>query len=111
MVEHPAEYSWSSYRINAPGEPSTLLTQQPLYEALGPDEKARQSAYRELFRHQLDPGMVDRIRAATNGNYALGSSQFQAQVAAALGRGVTPGKSGRPRKRKVPETQDLFSED
>jgi putative transposase len=110
MVEHPAEYSWSSYRINAQGEFSTLLTQQPLYEALGSDKKTRQSAYRELFRHQLDPGMVDQIRAATNGNYALGSSQFQAQVTAALGRRVTPGKSGRPRKRKAPETQDLFSE-
>jgi hypothetical protein len=35
MVEHPAEYSWSSYRINAQGESSTLLTQQPRYEALG----------------------------------------------------------------------------
>jgi len=58
---------------------------------LGSDEKARQSAYRELFRHQLDPGMVDQMRAATNGNYAPGSSQFQAQVAAALGWRVTPG--------------------
>ena len=39
--------------------------------------------YRELFRHQLDPGLIDEIRAATNGNYALGSSAFEAQAAAA----------------------------
>jgi putative transposase len=111
LVEHPAEYPWSSYRANAQGEVSPLLTHHPLYTALGSNEAARQAAYRELFRFQLDPGIVDEIRAATIGNYALGSSQFQAQVAAALGRRVTPGKSGRSRKRKEPESLELFGED
>ena len=31
---------------------------------MGNDDEARQTAYRELFRYQLDPGMVDEIRAA-----------------------------------------------
>jgi putative transposase len=84
------------------------MTNHPLYTALDRDDEARQAAYRELFRHQLDPGVVDEIRAATNGNYALGSSQFQAQVAAALGRRVTPGKSGRPRKKKELAPRDLL---
>ena len=110
MVEHPAEYLWSSYRANAQGKHSALLTHHPLYTALGNDDEVRQAAYRELFRYQLDPGVVDDIRTTTNGNYALGSPQFQAQVAAALGRRVTPGKSGRPRKRKELESQDLFGE-
>ena len=110
MVEHPAEYLWSSYRANAQGEHSALLTHHPLYTAFGNDDEVRQAAYRELFRYQLDPGVVDDIRTTTNGNYALGSPQFQAQVAAALGRRVTPGKSGRPRKRKELESQDLFGE-
>jgi putative transposase len=78
MVEHPAEYLWSSYRTNAQGEPSTLLTHHPIYTALSKDEKARQAVYRELFRYQLDPGMIDEIRVATNSNYALGSQKFQA---------------------------------
>jgi putative transposase len=98
MVEHPAEYRWSSYRGNAFGEASSLLTTHALYDAMGLDEAARQSSYRELFRYQLDPGMVDEIRVSTNGNFALGSDQFKAQVSAALGRRVTPGQSGRPRK-------------
>lgn len=66
-------------------------------------------AYRELLHSQLDPGMADEICAATNGNYTLGSSLFQAQVAATLGRRVTPGKSGRPRKRREPELQESIS--
>jgi putative transposase len=111
---------WSNIRQSIPGQAtvptplgvmSPLLAHHPLYTALGSNKAARQAIYRELFRFQLDPGMVDEIRAATIGNYALGSSQFQAQVAAALGRRVTPGKSGRPRKRKEPESLELFGED
>jgi len=66
MVEYPAEYRWSSYRANAQG------------------------AYRELFRYELEPELVDEIRRATNGNFALGSDLFAEQIAAALGRRVTP---------------------
>ena len=109
IVTHPAEYLWSSYRANAQGEISTLLTPHALYDALDWDSHARRGAYRELFRSQLDPRLVDEIRSATNGNYALGSEQFQAEVASALGRRVTPGRSGRPRKRKEPQSQDLFN--
>ena len=69
-----------------------------MYGQLGPDAASRQAAYRELFRYELAPGLVDEIRRATNGNYALGSDLFTEQIAAALGRRVTPGKSGRPRK-------------
>ena len=79
----------------------------PMY-ALGSNEKARQEAYRELFRYQLDPGLIDEIRAATNGNYALGSASFQAQIATMLGRRATPGKSGRPCKREDSDSLDLF---
>jgi putative transposase len=38
MVEHPAEYPWSSYRANAQGE-SPLLTHHPLYAVLDSDRK------------------------------------------------------------------------
>ena len=105
MVEHSAEYQWSSYRANAQGEHSVLLTQHPLYTALGKDDEVRLTAYREFFRYQLDPEVIDEIRTATNGNYALGSAKFKAKIA------VTPGKSGRPRKMKDPKSQELFGED
>ena len=98
MVEHPAEYRWSSYRANALGEADSVLMPHELYLALGQEGGERLDAYRELFRSQLDLGMVDQIRAATNGNYALGDERFAAQVAEMLGRRVTRGKAGRPRK-------------
>jgi len=98
MVAHPADYRWTSYRANAQGEADGLAEPHPLYEALGLDATGRQAAYRELFRYELEPGLVDEIRRATNGNFALGNELFAAQVAAALGRRAAPGKSGRPRK-------------
>jgi len=110
MVEHPAEYRWSSYRGNAQGEPDSLLQPHSLYLALGQDTMSRAVAYRELFRHELETGLVDEIRRATNGNYALGNAAFAAQVAAALGRRAMPGKSGRPRRAAAPESEELFGE-
>jgi len=110
MVAHPAEYRWSSYRANAQGEADPLVRPHSLYEALGLDAASRQAVYRELFRHDLEPGLVDEIRRATNGNFALGNELFAAQVSSALGKRVVPGKSGRPRKIPEPETENLFHE-
>jgi putative transposase len=55
MVEHPADSRWSSYRTNGQGQTSDLVQPHPLYRALGGEPASRQAAYRELFRHQLDP--------------------------------------------------------
>lgn len=74
-----------------------LLLSTHFNMALGLDVTARQAAYRELFRYQLDIGVVDEIRKATNGNYVLGSSKFAEQISEALGRRVTMGKAGRPK--------------
>lgn len=98
MVEHPAEYRWSSYRANAQGETNELLSPHALYYAIGQSVTERLDHYRELFRHDLDPGLIDEIRQATNGNFALGNSRFVAEIEEALGRRVTRGKPGRPFK-------------
>lgn len=108
MIDHPADYRWSSYRANAQGEANPLIAAHDLYQALGPTPEARQSAYRELFRYELEPGLVDHIRQATNGNYALGSVLFGAQIEAALKQRALPGKAGRPKKTAEPESGDLF---
>ena len=103
MVAHPAEYRWSTYRANAQGEYSNLIKPHAHYLGLGLDDRSRGYNYRELFRYHLEPGLVDEIRRTTNGNYALGSSRFQSDVEAALGRRARPGKAGRPFKDPIQE--------
>lgn len=84
MVAHPAEHRWSSYRANAQGEADALVKPHSLYMALGLDNAGRQRAYRELFRDELESGLVDDIRRETNGNFALGNERFAAQISAAV---------------------------
>ena len=98
MVEHPGEYRWSSYGENAQGEMNPLIRPHALYQQLGADVGSRQEAYRELFRYQIDPGLVDQIRTAINGGYVLGSERFQQEVAAMVGRRTWRGSPDRPVK-------------
>lgn len=99
MVEHPGLYRWSSFRANAQGERSELITPHLLYLNLGVSDEQRQTAYRELFRYELDPDEIDRIREVTNSNFTLGTNRFQEEVSRILGRRASPGKTGQPRKK------------
>lgn len=63
-----------------------------------------------LFRYDMEPGLVNMICHATNGNYALGNEDFAAQVTAAFGRRAVPVKSGRPRRMQAPDSEELFGE-
>jgi len=49
---HPAAYRWSSYRANALGEDSALLTPHPHYYALGRSPEERRAVYAALFAHR-----------------------------------------------------------
>ncbi len=101
MVENAGDYIWSSYHAHAHGQSSEVLSPHPLYLHLGKSDAERQRTYKDLFCNDLEPGMVDRIRKATNGNFVLGNDRFQDEIEQALGRRVTPGISGRPRKKQL----------
>ena len=101
MVTHPAEYRWSSYRANAQSEFSCCITPHAQYLSLGGPNTSTAEAYRELFRNELGIGLVDQIRAATNGNYVLGGSRFANEIEAVIGRRAQRGHPGRPAKRSL----------
>jgi putative transposase len=100
MVDDPAHYRWTSYRHNALGQTNPYLTPHPLYQALGRDDKARQAAYRELFRAQLDRKAIDDIRLALNQNQPLGNSRFYARIEKLTGQRREAKPRGRPRLRQ-----------
>jgi putative transposase len=98
MVEHPGDYSWSSYRYNAMGEEDALMTHHSLYGRLGRSAQARQSVYRQLFRAQLGKADVEAIREATNKAWVLGDDRFKEKVEKIAGRRTRPKPRGRPFK-------------
>jgi putative transposase len=99
MVRDPGEYRWSSYRWHGHGEHNELITEHPLYTALGSSETERKASYRALFRAHLDEAALDEIRKASSRGLPLGSDRFREQVEAAIGRRV----GLRPRGRREVE--------
>ena len=96
MVRQPADYRWSSYRVNGQGASSRLVVPHEQYLRLGANAADRCEAYRALIGEQLGADVVTEIREATNGNIALGNERFRAEIEAALGRRARHGKPGRP---------------
>ncbi len=98
MVRHPRDYRWSSWRAHARGARDAVVQDHPLYHALGRSADERQKAYPALFREALDPGVLDALRAATNGGWAFGGERFKREIAKAAGRRAAPAAKGRPPK-------------
>jgi len=101
MVDHPAEYNWSSYRANALGYHSKLLTPHAVYLALGSNPIARCSRYERLFPAALSDSVLHEIRMASNKALLLGGARFREQIEARLGYQLPPiGRGGDRRSAK-----------
>ena len=107
MVDDPAHYRWTSYRANGLGQADAHLTPHPLYLALGNTDKARQAAYRDLFRAQLDRAAIDDIRLALNQSQPLGNERFYAKIEKVTGIRREARPIGRPRRDDVDGTMVL----
>ncbi|MDP1521715.1 MAG: transposase [Methylotenera sp.] len=97
MVALPIDYVWSSYANHAESKENTLLTEHPLYLALGRDADARRQSYRDLFKHHLDEVDLQSIRNATNKGWVLGKDSFKDEMSAATNRRLAPLPKGRPK--------------
>jgi REP-associated tyrosine transposase len=73
MVNHPARYTWSSYCANALGKDDRLVSPHAAFLALGLDPRTQRAAYTALCDEELEPSLLEAIRAATRGGYAMGS--------------------------------------
>ena len=98
MVEHPADYPWSSYHSNALGESDVLVTPHREYRRLDTTEAGRQSQYRRLFRSRIAEKTLDEIRSATNKAWVLGNDRFKTRIEKQLNRRAVPRPKGGDRK-------------
>jgi putative transposase len=96
LVASPDEYRWSSYQVNALGNPSDLCTHHAAYLALGLNDTERQAHYCALFDRYVDDELLAEIGAAAHKGLALGNERFKEEIELLTGGRVTPKKRGRP---------------
>lgn len=99
MVTRPRDHPWSSYRANAEGAASILLTPHPEYIALAATVEERCATYRRLFGAAMSDDELELMRRSINSGSPLGSSEFVAQMELRTGRQLHRNKGGRPRRK------------
>ena len=102
--DDPAAHPWSSYRHNALGQPTPLITPHEQYTLLASTPAARQAIYRALVHERVEERSLDEIRQHTQQQRAWGSERFQQQIEALTLRSVSVKPRGRPPK--SPRNQD-----
>jgi putative transposase len=95
IVEWPEQYGWSSFRANALGMESTLVTPHPLYVALASQRGERLRAYRRLFGIVPDDELR-LIRETVRKGFPLGDEEFVKSLRQAAG--FVAAHRGKPRK-------------
>ena len=100
MVSTPAAYLWSSHRGNVGLADDKLLEPHVEYLALASDMASRHAQYRALVEMQNDPALVQAIRSATDGGYALVGKGLKSQLAQ---------RTARPLERRKPGPQPAAS--
>ena len=98
MVRQPGEHLWSSFRQNAGGNPSGLLTPHPEYLGLSEDPTRRGAAYLRLFDDIIPDDQLAAIRKSAQMNRVLGGKQFCEAIEATLRRPVRVSPRGRPKQ-------------
>lgn len=101
MVEHPAQYRWSSYTANAQGIDNAIILPHELYLSLGKSPEARQAAYQGLFTTAIHANELDLIRASLHSGTPLGNERFKQQIESAVGYNLGFSKRGRPLKQGI----------
>ena len=96
IVNHPAEYPWTSYRSNTGLEFSSSISPHPQWLALGQSDRQRFSAYESLVAQALSEDKIEQIRYNVSKGLPTGSKRFKAEVESALAIKLGDGKRGRP---------------
>lgn len=100
MVEHPAEFRWSSYRHNALGEKDALITPHRVYTSLAVTPRHVCKNYRKLFQVHANRKDLVRIRSALRASYPLGDDRFRREIERVSGKPVGQMTPGGARLRK-----------
>lgn len=93
-----ADHAWSSFAHHVGDKHDSLISDHPLYWALGNTPFEREAAYRQLFSQPLASENIDSIATTVRRGGVLGTEQFKISLEKRTSRRVRPGKRGRPFK-------------
>ncbi len=102
MVASPEDYRWSSYRHHVGLAQDNLITEHPLYWALGNTPFAREAGYRHLIEQTISANDATALTAATLKGWAIGTDAFKESLEKETQKRVRPIKAGRPFKVERP---------
>lgn len=103
IVLDPGDYAWSSYAHHIGAKLNPMITDHPVYWALGNTPFQREAAYRNLTEQALSPTELSELKQCTHKGWVLGSESFKTNLEKRLNRQVRPGKRGRPAKPIEPD--------
>jgi putative transposase len=106
LVADPADFAWSSYRANALGRGSAVVTPHAEYLRLGSTVAARLRAYRALVAEAMSADALAQLRVYLQQQRALGSPLFRAAVAARVRRFCDIRPAHRPSGSSAPRPPD-----
>lgn len=98
LAATPADYPWSSYPHHAGIRSDPMITDHAMYWALGNTPFDREAAYRARIEQGLGSQEIAMLTDAVLKGWAIGSSQFKADLEKESKRRVQPAKRGRPSK-------------
>lgn len=101
MVVEPGAYRWSSYAHHVGLQNDPLITDHPLYWALGNTPFEREAQYQQLLQHSPAADEIGALNQAVLKGWALGSERFKHNLEQRTARRVGPARRGRPAKAKT----------
>ena len=98
LAATPLDYPWSSHAGHVGQRPDPVVTEHPLYWALGNTPFEREAAYMALAGQDVDTAEAAAIERAVAKGWPLGSDAFKSALEQKIKRRVLPAKRGRPFK-------------
>lgn len=96
LVAQCREYLWSSHAHYIGARTDPLITEHPLFWALGNTPFERDAAYQDLFEADISPSDLAALTESALKGWPLGSSEFLLKLAAQTDRRLQVAKRGRP---------------
>ena len=98
MVDHPADYHWSSYHANARGIKIKVITPHQVYLNLAETPEKRLENYQALFEGGLPDHDLKSIRDAIKHSYPLANESYIQYLTTKYNMRFGRRKKGRPEK-------------